>query len=161
MNHQQELVYRFKSQADFASTYSPLYAKLFAFVAKWLEEESQVGRWLIATSKSRNPFDVTLLLMAGLHEAVLAKHEGAAELAQFYPTAGGNRPADDPELKYILENAILSLKPHLAHVIETATVQTNETGRGSSWLLPLAFTRWEQVELLDLGASAGLNLVAE
>ena len=167
MNHQEELVYRFKSQADFARTYSPLYAKLFAFVAEWIEVAngnegaSQVGEWLISTSKSRNPFDVTLLLMAGLHEAVLAKHEGSAQLAQFYPTANGTRSPDDAELSHILKIAITNLQTHLAHVIQTATVQTNETGRGSSWLLPLAFTSWNQVELLDLGASAGLNLVAE
>jgi hypothetical protein len=99
--------------------------------------------------------------MAGLHEAVLAKYSEAAELAQFYPTAGGLRPLSDPALPAILDSTILNLKPHLAHVIQTANVQTNETGRGSAWLLPLAFTHWEKVDLVDLGASAGLNLVAE
>ncbi|MFK7803849.1 MAG: DUF2332 family protein [Anaerolineae bacterium] len=165
MNFQEELAYRFKSQADFAKTYSPLYSTLFSTVEGWLEstaeEPNLVATWLLETSQSRNPFDVTLLLMAGLHEAVLANHAGAAELAQFYPTANGHRTYSDPQLPNILETAILNLKDHLAHVIHTATVQTNETGRGSSWLLPLAFTRWPEVELLDLGASAGLNLVAE
>ena len=133
MNHQEELVYRFKSQADFARTYSPLYAKLFAFVAEWVEAAdtgakkgaSQVGSWLIATSKSRNPFDVTLLLMAGLHEAVLAKHEGAAQLAQFYPTADGTRSPDDSELRQILETAILNFQT--VHTSRLSVSRRNRT----------------------------------
>ncbi len=96
MNFQEELAYRFKSQADFAETYSPLYSALFSTIEKWLtpigHESNPVALWLLETSQSRNPFDVTLLLMAGLHEAVLAKKPAAAELAQFYPTAQGDQP---------------------------------------------------------------------
>ncbi|MFT7586203.1 MAG: hypothetical protein ACI9EW_002634 [Cellvibrionaceae bacterium] len=165
MNFQEELAYRFKSQADFSRTYSQLYATLFSLIAGWVESAEQdanpVATWLLEASQTRNPFDVTLLLMAGLHEAVLAKHNGTAELARFYPTAGGGRSPTDQELPAIFETTLLNLKEHLAYVIQTATVQTNETARGSVWLLPLAFSHWENVTLLDLGASAGLNLISE
>ena len=40
-------------------------------------------------------------------------------------------------------------------------MQTNETGRGVAWLLPVACLGWPAVHLIELGASAGLNLVAE
>ena len=49
----------------------------------------------------------------------------------------------------------------LAHFIQTANVQTNETARGMIWLLPLQAWHVPAVHLVDLGAGAGLNLVAE
>ena len=98
--------------------------------------------------------------MAGLHEAVLGKHPATAQLAPYYPSVGGTRSVDD-QIEAALKDAIPHLQGSMGYVIKTATVQTNETGRGSIWLLPLAFSTWETVELLDLGASAGLNLLAE
>ncbi|MEM8861850.1 MAG: DUF2332 family protein [Chloroflexota bacterium] len=162
MTFREQLVYNYQKQADFASTYSPLYAQLFGKVSEWLKDEAHpVTAWLVEAGKERNPFEMTLLLVAGLHEAVLSNHPAAIELAAFYPTVGGSKSPEDPTLHTILESAILNMRPHLTHVIQTANVQTNETGRGSSWLLPVAFTPWPQVELLDLGASAGLNLIAD
>ena len=46
--------------------------------------------------------------------------------------------------------------------LQNGFVQTNEWGRGTSWLLPLSFVRgWDAVRVVDLGASAGLNLLAD
>ena len=57
--------------------------------------------------------------------------------------------------------AILARREPLAAFIRSANVQTNETGRGLAWLLPVACLGWPAVHLVELGASAGLNLVAE
>ncbi len=159
MTHQQELVERFKAQTEFATGYSDLYASLFNIIGKWIEDGSEIGPWLIEVSKERSPFDVTLLTMAGLHESVLSQHPATAKLSAYYPSVGGTQPADE-HLSAILAEAMPNLKEIIGRVIKTATVQTNETGRGSIWLMPLTFTGWDEVELLDLGASAGLNLLA-
>lgn len=158
----EQLIHNYTKQANFASTYSPLYTQLFSQVAGWLEdEEHPVTVWLVEVGKTRNPFDMTLLLMAGLHEAILAELPSAENLRRFYPTVGGMTDPGDPSFAATLQSTILALQDHLTLVIQTANVQTNETGRGSSWLLPLAFCTWTEVELLDMGASAGLNLLAD
>ncbi|MCB9446658.1 MAG: DUF2332 domain-containing protein, partial [Ardenticatenaceae bacterium] len=85
----------------------------------------------------------------------------AAELAQYYPSVGGQRDFNNAQLPHILRQTILARRDALAPFVQTATVQTNETARGVCWLLPLLYTSWDAVHLVDLGASAGLNLVAE
>lgn len=98
--------------------------------------------------------------MAGLHREVLAG--SAPDLARYFPTAGGQVPRSATgELRDSLRQAILDRREVLAPFIRGATVQTNETARGLVWLLPLAQLPWPAVHLVELGASAGLNLVAE
>lgn len=151
----------FFSQSQFAAGYAPLYERLFGLVGGWLEDEGDgLGRWLVEVSRERAPLEVTLLLMAGLHDAVLGGHAAAAELSPYYQSVGGRRPPDR-ELAEILRRAVAELRPRLANVIQEWQVQTNETGRGLAWLLPLTMQRWPEVDLVDLGASAGLNLAAD
>jgi hypothetical protein len=158
----QKLLYRFGKQAEFTADYSPLYASLFSTIANWLENEADpVVSWLLEASNGRNSFDVPLLLAAGLHRDVLWQVPEVAELAAYYPSVGGERPSTDPHFNTSLRQAILARRLALADFIQTATVQTNETGRGLCWLLPLLYTNWTAVHLVDLGASAGLNLAAE
>ena len=103
--------------------------------------------------------------MGGLHQLVLS---GAApELARYYPTAGGTRPIEPERAQFraALWQTADRQRDFLAGPIQNGTVQTNEAGRGSVWLLPLAIhfadQQWPAVDLLDLGASAGLNLLAD
>lgn len=166
-----ELIGRFRKQLAFAETYSPLYAAFFGTLADWLQNApaSDLTTWLLAAGNGRSPFDVPLLLAAGLHRDVLLREPAASELARFYPSAGGTvRAAADehgtqplPAFQSALRTAILTRRAPLAAFIQSATVQTNETGRGIAWLLPLLLSGWEAAHLVDLGASAGLNLVAE
>jgi hypothetical protein len=104
---------------------------------------------------------VTLLLAAGLHYDVLAGTPAVAGLAEYYPTAGGERSFTGRAFPDILRKGILARQDKLAAFIQESTVQTNETGRGLCWLLPALTTGWAGVHLIDLGASAGLNLVAD
>ncbi len=159
-----QLANDFRSQERFAAGYSPLYALLFGIVAGWLAAEGPdpVVDWLLAAAAERRPFDVTLLLPAALHRDVLAGVPVAAPLTPFYPSVGGTVPAAPAaDFAATLRQVILAHGDALAAFIRRANVQTNETGRGLSWLLPLAALGWPAVHLLELGASAGLNLVAE
>jgi hypothetical protein len=164
------LAHRFRLQEEFATGYSPLYARLFGIVAGWLESpgagDDPLVNWLLEASAGRASLDVTLLLPAGLHRDILARSAGREipsieELAQYFPTAGGNRTPDEPAFEHALRRAIMARQAPLREVVRAGVVQTNETGRGLCWLLPLLATRWKAVHLVDLGASAGLNLVAD
>lgn len=153
---------RFEKQMRFAAGYSPLYAHLFGAVAIWLKRtpDDALVRWLLEASASRKPIEVTLLLMAGLHRDVLLGRAAVDALSAYYPSVGGEREPDD-RLSEALYNAIWRSRERLAPFIQSATVQTNETGRGIFWLLPALLSGWDSCHLLDLGASAGLNLVAD
>ena len=161
----QRLALKFREQELFSADYSPLYARLFGLLAGWLEAPAggneSVADWLEGAAKNRRSLDVTLLLAAGLHRDVLAGNPAAAGLRHFYPTVGGADTPDSPEMEAALRQDILARRESLAEFIQRAQVQTNETGRGLCWLLPLVLTGWPAARLVDLGASAGLNLVAE
>jgi hypothetical protein len=158
-----DLVKRFRAQQAFSTGYSPLYACCFQTIADWLEEgvEDPLVKWLLSASSGRGSMDVTLLLLAGIHRDILKRDSELAPLAQYYPSVGGNQLCDTADFRQSLRDAIMRRREALFPFIQTATVQTNETGRGISWLLPLLLTSWDFVHLVDLGASAGLNLVAD
>lgn len=164
-DYQARLLHRFQQQQEFAAGYSPLYAGLFGTVAEWLAVRPPLPlvAWLLEVCAARQPFDVTLLLAAGLHRDILLGVAEVAGLAAYYPSVGGTAvyTPHSPAFATALHDAIWARREPLAHFIQTATVQTNETGRGLVWLLPLHYVGWETVQLLDLGASAGLNLLAE
>ena len=158
-----ELLTVFREQQRFAAGYSPLYARLFDIVAGWLaaDEPDPVVAWLVELAGARRPFDLTLLLPAALHREVLSGVAEALPLAAFFPTAGGGADEASPALADALRRVILARGPALAGFMRHANVQTNETGRGLAWLLPVTLLGWPAVHLVELGASAGLNLVAE
>jgi hypothetical protein len=163
-NLQIRLAGRFRKQQEFTAGYSPLYSRLFGLVADWLTtppDHDPLADWLLQVGATRASFDVPLLLLAGLHREILSGVNAVSDLARYYPTVGGTLPADDDQLADHFQAAILARQPRLDRFIRTATVQTNETARGLCWLLPVLLTRWPAIHLVDLGASAGLNLVAD
>lgn len=164
MDYLTRLGRRFESQRVFAAAYSPLVAAVWGALVDWCQRpDDPLIVWLVAASTGRKPFDVTLLLLAGLHREVLLGETAVADLARFYPSVGGafEPGRDEPALREALRTAILARRDALTEFIQTKTVQTNETGRGIAWLLPLLESGWTAVHVVDLGASAGLNLVAE
>ncbi len=157
------LARRFARQRDFAVATSPLSARLCDLLAGWLagNDVDDLVDWLVDAAQTRASFDVPMLLLAGLHRDVLAGVPEAADLAWYFPTVGGDRSPGDPRLTVVLRATILARRAALAEFLRSATVQTNETARGLCWLLPVCSPGWPAVHLIDLGASAGLNLVAD
>ncbi|MCB8960387.1 MAG: DUF2332 domain-containing protein [Ardenticatenales bacterium] len=159
----QKLHYNFQKQADFARKYSPLYRRIHRHVSSWLDavtaDSDPIVTWLEATLAGRSPFLGPNLLTAGLHQRVLADDPLVADLATFYPGSAHFGRANY-RFDMVLREAILATRTKLTPFMQTANVQTNETSRGFTWLWPLHYVGWESVHLLDLGASAGLNLVA-
>lgn len=171
-----DLARRFRQQQQFSEDYSPLYAALFGTVAGWLTDSpgDPVVRWLVKATTDRPAFDVSNLLAAGLHHEVLSGSVEVTALAAYYPTVGGDASPEhlfkhndnrsktlSVDFVHALHDAILARQGTLATFLKSNSVQTNETGRGISWLLPLCLTPWNETHLIDLGASAGLNLIAD
>lgn len=152
---------RFAAQADFCRNVSPLYHQLFSLIGKRLSEDSAFADWLLSASQHRPSFDVPLLLLAGLHFYILRHSPATQELAVFYPDVGGRADPTSPTLQLALFHALDACQNELGEFLATQAVQTNEGARGLCWLLPLTCTRWPLVHLVELGASAGLNLVAD
>lgn len=103
---------------------------------------------------------VQLRLLAGLHRIVLRGE--APQLAEYYPTAGGCRPPEDvwPAAQPVLVAHATELAQSLA-----AAPQTNEPGRSAALLVGVLHavrrTGLTRVRLLEVGASAGLNLLLD
>jgi hypothetical protein len=100
-----------------------------------------------------------LRLMAALHELVLS--DQAPALARYYPSTGGDLP---PGRAWPC--AQQALQAHRDWIRERLprTVQTNEVGRSTvlyAVLLWLAHRHGGPIRLLEIGASAGLNLRAD
>ena len=159
----QKLQYNFQKQADFAKEYSPLYRRIHQNVSAWLAavtaDSDPIVAWLENAVVGRSPFLAPNLLAAALHQRVLADDPAVADLATFYP---GSRQYQREDLPFsvVLREAIMASREAMLPFMQTANVQTNETGRGFTWLWPLSYVGWDKVHLLDIGASAGLNLVA-
>lgn len=167
-----QLISTLRKQFAFSKDYSPLYASLFAAFAQALvdDRDGLVATLLLNGHDKRRPLDLSLLIAAALHRDVLLKVPVTDELARYYPSVGGDLPAGfatpngwhlQSEFLDILHDVITIRQYAIRHFIDSNEVQTNETGRGLSWLLPMWLAGWSQINLVDLGASAGLNLAAE
>lgn len=151
---------RFRRHVDalVRSERSPLYIRLMRAAADDIDAGGVVARLFagISTPPGSVP---QLRLMGALHYLVLAGH--APTLAAFYPSAGGDRPVDDvwPVAEAVMEEQFDQVRARLDR-----TVQTNEPGRSAvlfAGLLWLTDRHRRPIRLLEIGASAGLNLIAD
>jgi len=136
---------------------SPLYAHLLERAA----EDAAAGG---PVQKLLEPFDarnlradaLALRLMASVHRLVLVGE--APRLAAHYPTAGGTLGPDgawEAFLDVVVEQA------ERLHALVALPCQTNEVGRCAPLafgFLELAARHGRPLRLLEVGASAGLNL---
>ncbi len=147
------LAARFRWQAVWCGSLgSPLYEHLLTRAASDLESHGVVWRVLEPYATEPATFAHHLRLMGAVHRLVLAGE--ATELAAHYPSVGGDGDAAAAWRKF---KALLEDRP----VALERPVQTNEVGRSAALLggfLTVAHETGLALRILELGASAGLNL---
>lgn len=134
---------------------SPLYAHLLSRAAEDAESQGVVFE-LLAPFDARNARAdaLALRLMAAVHRLVLTGE--AASLAAHYPSVGGHQPEAWPAFLRVLHEQ----RDRVASLL-TRPCQTNEVGRAAALafgFFEIAATTGLPLRLLEVGASAGLNL---
>jgi hypothetical protein len=122
------------------------------------------GRLLQAAWEQRRffaPYERPLLLLAALRSDALA--EGPSH--PLHAGLAAPDPAPDAVTADALRAALDGTRDAIFDALAHRTVQTNETSRAIAWLWPAALAgasgEGRPVALADVGASAGLNLVAD
>jgi hypothetical protein len=157
VNDEQEIRQVMDSFAEFAhhegQGYAPLYEQLCAIIAT---DPALASLLLEAPYEQRRH----TLYLAALHDLVLDYPD--KDLAMWYPTVSNDPRLDDPEVA--LRSFCEKFEMEMRDLISTRRTQTNEIGRSAvlhpalSWALNGDSA---PVFLIDLGASAGLNLLVD
>jgi hypothetical protein len=133
---------------------SPMYAELLRRSADDVEAGGPVARVLAGHEHDPGPSALGLRLLGSVHRLVLERRAGA--LAAYYPSVGGTWKAEGGWRAF---TALLAEQPDAVREWLDRAPQTNEVGRAPvlyGGLLHLA--RDLPLRLLEIGASAGLNL---
>lgn len=141
---------------------SPLYEFLLHRAAVDLTEGGPCAAAIAGHEEAPGPDAIALRLLGGVHALVLTGR--APALAAFYPSAGGRLPLPAPEAAWTAFRATVA--EHLDWLTGwlAGPPQTNETGRANLLIVGLLHTLLDApqpVRLFELGASAGLNLLAD
>jgi hypothetical protein len=134
-----------------------LYGVLLAALADDLEADGVAAQICRGYEHAPREAATQLRLLAGLFRIVLGGD--APQLERFYPNLGGTA---DPNDAWPLVRAVLEAHVDELHDALAAPPQTNEVGRAACLVVGLfeavRRTGLRRVRLLELGASAGLNL---
>jgi hypothetical protein len=133
--------------ADLLRALEPLFARYPAIHAR--VEQAWTGRDFQAD------YERPLLFLAALRRDAQARADHPLR-SVLGDDAGGSTPVDRRALARALEEGA-----HFYESLRDRFVQTNECTRAIAWRLPLARFEGDRVALVDLGCSAGLNLVAD
>jgi len=152
------LAARMREQAGWCARLgSPLYARLCEAIARDVEAGGPAAAVLAGHEADAPGSALALRLMGGVHRLVLDGR--APELAAHYPSTGARPPASaDPWPAF---RAVLDAERDAVRALLERPVQTNEVGRSAALLGGFAVVARETglpLALLELGASAGLNL---
>jgi hypothetical protein len=138
---------------------SPLYAELMTRAADDARAGGVIADVLAGHEEDPTDSALALRLFGAVHRLVL---EGRApRLAAYYPSVGG-RP--DPDAAWTALRELLLARREEVRAGLTTPPQTNEVGRSAALiggLLHVAADRPLPVRLVEIGASAGLNLRAD
>jgi hypothetical protein len=150
-----------EAQRRFVSERVPVYARLLEVLADALADESLRDRLRDAWSgRSFGGFyERPLLLLAALRDDALA--DGARH--PLWEAIGAERPRPEALTPATVAGALE--RDRVWESLRARHVQTNETSRAVAWLWPAALfasgASGHGLDLFDIGASAGLNLVAD
>ncbi|THD34777.1 MAG: DUF2332 domain-containing protein [Sphingomonas sp.] len=136
---------------------APMYARLCAAIAEGLSRESEVGRRVLDWPGEPTRDALPLRFIGGLHALVRAgKDSGLAAIFRGEATVPAAIAAD-------LNAALVAHDAELLPWLD-GPPQTNEPGRSGSLmtgLLEVARRFGPKIELLEIGSSAGLNLLID
>ncbi len=149
-------------QRDFFAPRVPVYARLLDILPDTLA--GPVGHAL-ATAWSKRTFSAwyerPLLLLGALRDDAL--REGSSH--PLWPAIAAGEPDVHSATPAALAAALSPTRRGVWLTLERRFVQTNETSRALAWLWPAALGARSDparsIEIVDIGASAGLNLVAD
>ena len=135
---------------------SPFYARLLESATADLEAGGPVWDVLSGFETEDRGSAIGLRLLAPVHRKVLAGE--LAELDRHYPSTGGDGDATAawPRFREFLEGNVAWMRKELQR-----PCQTNEVGRSAALLggfLEVSHRTRKPLRILELGASAGLNL---
>ena len=110
-------------------------------------------------AEAPQPQRIPVTLFAAVHDLLLA--DPGQPLAEFYPNLTPTPRTDDPVPGFVAFCA--AHRDEIVHLVRTRVPQTNEIGRSALLLVALAQLGDEVGPLahVDVGASAGLNLLTE
>jgi hypothetical protein len=150
----------FREQADgCARLGSPLYAGLLTRAADDIEAGGPLADLLVGHEDDEAPSALALRVAGAVHRLVLDGR--APALAAYYPSVGGTPQLDGawPAFRAIVADRADEIRS-LLH----SPPQTNEVGRSAillGGLLHVAGDTQLPIRLLEIGASAGLNLLVD
>ncbi len=137
---------------------SPLYASLLTSAAADVDQEDSAV-WAVLEHFQNEPptAALALRLMAAVHRLVL--DDTLPDLARQYPSTGGDGDAE--AARPLFKKALSEHRSTIAELLASGC-QTNEVGRSAALLggfLEVAHRSRLSLRLLEIGASAGLNLL--
>jgi hypothetical protein len=155
-----ELEKRFRAQAEQCALHgSRLTANLLFGAAADYEARGPVHDLLAPLADEPSGSVPSLRFAGALHRLVLERR--APDLALYYPSVGGTAP---PAGAWPIARRLIEEQPEEIAAGLRRPVQTNEVGRAAALyggLLHVAASTGLPVRLLEIGASAGLNLRAD
>lgn len=136
---------------------APIYARLCGAIAQGLNHDSQVGGRVLDWPGEPTRDALPLRFIGGLHALVLAGADD--ELAAIFSGTIDDPAAVEAALGRALLRHDVALLPWL-----NGPPQTNEPGRSAALmtgLLEIARRHGPRIEILEIGSSAGLNLLID
>jgi hypothetical protein len=157
MTMREKILAHFAEQAMYCDMFgSPFTAQLIKAISADYEQGGPIAS-LLANWTTNPRADALALRLAGyFHHAVLINRD--PELAAHYPSSVANWTIDDI---WPLARALLEREPNTAAAFIRSAPQPNETRRSIALLaafLHFAETWKGEIDMLEIGASAGLNM---